>query len=149
MPDQKIIIGPSDFDSVESGFFNLLGFRLAEWDIDLAVLELEIGPQHLNRARVLHGGVLTAMIDTACGFAGCFCAIPGHQRKAVTLSLTTSFMGQASAGTIRVIGRKRASGRKIYVSNAEVVTASGELIALGEGTYRYRTGSENSRGQTA
>lgn len=144
MPDQKIIMDPGGFDSVESGFFNLLGFRLAEWNRDLAVVELEIGPQHLNRAKVLHGGVLTAMIDTACGFAGCFCTIPGHQRKAVTLSLTTSFIGQASAGTIRAIGRKRASGRKIYVSNAEVVAATGELIALGEGTYRYRRGSEES-----
>lgn len=132
---------------IDSGFFNHLGLRLVQWEEDLAVLELELGPEHLNRGKVLHGGVLTSMIDIACGFAGCFCPDPERIRKAVTLSLTTSFTGQTSAGTIRAIGRKRVGGRRIFTATAEVVSASGELLALGEGTYRYRRGSEAPAGE--
>jgi uncharacterized protein (TIGR00369 family) len=134
---------------IGSGFFDHLGIKLVQWDMDYALLEVEIGPQHLNRAKVLHGGVLTTLIDLACGLSGCYCAVPCHIRQAVTLSLTTSFTGQASAGIVRVEGRKRAGGRKIYVATAEVTNATGEIIAIGEGSYRYRSGSEEPVGQPA
>jgi uncharacterized protein (TIGR00369 family) len=134
---------------IESGFRGLVGFRLVEWRPDFAMLELKIGPQHLNRSKVLHGGVLTTLIDTVCGYAGCYCTVPGNARKAMTLSLTTSFTGQASTGTIRAIGRKRSGGRKIYVATAEVFNGKGELIALGESTQRYRSGSEPLEGSPA
>jgi len=42
-----------------SDFHELVGFRLIEWEAGYAVLELEIAPYHLNRSKVLHGGVLT------------------------------------------------------------------------------------------
>ncbi len=131
----------------ESGFFKLLDFRLVAWDEELAILELEVGPQHLNRAGVLHGGVLTSMIDIAGGFAGCYCPFPDRVRRAVTLSLTTSFSGQVTGGLVRAAGRKRAGGRKIFVATAEITDTSGAIIALGEGTYRYRSGSENPAGE--
>lgn len=131
----------------ESGFFRHMDFRLVAWDEDRAVLEMAIGPQHLNRAKVLHGGVLTSIIDIVCGFAGCYCAFPGRIRQAVTLSLTTSFTGQATGGLIRAVGCKRTGGRKIFVATVEVTDAAGAIIALGEGTYRYRLGSEDSAGE--
>jgi uncharacterized protein (TIGR00369 family) len=138
-----------DHKMIESGYFNHLDFQLVEWKPGFAVLEIEIGPQHLNRSKILHGGVLTAMIDTVCGFSGCHCSTPGHIRNAVTLSLTTSFTGQASSGIIRAEGRKRTRGRKIYVASAEVFNCADEIIAIGEATYRYRSGSEDSSGQPA
>lgn len=101
MADQKSSEEPPDSFTMENGFFNHLGFRLVTWEEDLAVLEFEIEPYHLNRALVLHGGVLTSIIDIACGFAGCFSLDPNRVRKTVTLSLTTSFTGQASFGIVR------------------------------------------------
>lgn len=133
-------------DDIESGFSNLIGYRLVEWDHGLAVLELTIAPQHLNRGGVLHGGVLTTMIDTVGGYAGNYCVAPGHVRKGVTLALTTTFVGQASSGLIRAVGRRRGGGRKIYISTMEVTNEGGDLIAIGEATYRYRSGSESIYG---
>ena len=144
---QENLVEHIDHSVIESGYFNHLDFRMVKWEQGLAVLELEIGPQHLNRSLTLHGGVLTAMIDTVCGFSGCYCPVPGHIRKAVTLSLTTSFTGQAASGIVRAVGHKRTRGRKIYVSSAEVLNVAGEIIAIGEATYRYRSGSEDSSGQ--
>jgi uncharacterized protein (TIGR00369 family) len=78
-----------------SGYQQAMGYRLAAWREGEAVLVMEIGPQHLNRARVVHGGVLASLIDTACGFAGTFAPVPGEQPKVSTLTLTTSFVAPA------------------------------------------------------
>lgn len=129
-----------------SGFQGLLGYRLAAWDDGHAVLELDVGPQHLNRAGVLHGGVLTTLLDTVMGFAGTWCPYPGRRRTTVTLSLSTAFTGQASSGTVRATARKAAGGTRIYTCTGEVAGPDGTVLALGQGTFRYRTGSEDPRG---
>lgn len=132
-----------------NAFFEYMGFQVSEWDSDYIVLTLHVGPQHLNLHGTLHGGVLTAMIDNACAMAGCYCPTPGHIRKALTLTLTTSFTGQASLGTIRALGRKRSGGRRIFVSTTEIIDENGNLIAIGEATNRYARGSELLHGVPA
>ncbi|HYD66756.1 PaaI family thioesterase [Azospirillum sp.] len=125
-----------DFDFV--GFNRLLGFRLAEWAPDHAVLEVEIRPELLNRSGILHGGVVASMIDAVGGFCGSYTGVAGTHRRVLTLSLTTSYIGQAVQGTVRATAKRRPGGRKIYVATVEVTNAEGEIIAVGEGTYRYR-----------
>jgi uncharacterized protein (TIGR00369 family) len=129
-----------------SGFQRTLQYRLAEWRPDEAVLTLDIKPFHLNRAGVVHGGVLATLLDTVGGFAGTYCTVPGNVRRGVTLSLTSTFLSQASSGTLRAVGRRRGGGRKIFMVTAEIFDGDGNLVALGEGTYRYRAGSEDPEG---
>ncbi len=130
----------------KAGFQELLGYRLAEWTDGMAILELEVDSRHGNRAGVVHGGVLATLIDTACGFSVTYCPYPDRVRRVLTLSLTTSFTGQVSQGLIRAIARKRAGGTKIVICSAEVLDSHGNLIAMGEGTFRYRSGSESLEG---
>jgi uncharacterized protein (TIGR00369 family) len=129
------------------GIQRLLGFRVTEWSEDRAVVELKLTADHLNRSGVVHGGVLTTLLDTALGFSGLYCPYPGRIRRAVTLSLTTSFTGQAREGVIRAIGTRRAGGRRIYNATGEVLDADGRILALGEGTFRLRSGSETLDGE--
>ena len=119
------------------GFNVLLGYRLAEWRDDFARLELVLEPKHLNRSGVVHGGVLATMLDVALGYAGVFSAEPGRLRRAVTLSLTTSFLGQAKSGVLNCVARRRGGGKTILMATGEVLDDSGTAIALGEGTFRY------------
>jgi uncharacterized protein (TIGR00369 family) len=132
--------------AVDSGFQALIGYRIVQWSEGLAIVELSIGPQHLNRSGVLHGGVLTTLIDTVCGYAGCYCAVPGRVRRAVTLSLTTNFTGQVGDGVLKAVGRKQTGGRRIFYCAGEVFDADGALVAMGQGTFRYRSGSESETG---
>lgn len=129
-----------------SGFQDLLDYHLVEWSEDRAVLELTVLPKHCNRAGLIHGGVLATLIDTSCGFAATYCPHPGRVRRCVTLQLTTSFTGQVRHGLIRAIGRKKAGGSRIVFCSSEILDANGKLIAMGEGTFRYRTGSESPEG---
>lgn len=110
------------------------------------MLELELRQYHLNLGGVIHGGVLTSLLDIACAQAGLYCPYPGRARRAVTLSLTTTFTGQASSGVIQVIGTLRSQGRRIFNSSGEVLDSEGKLLAMGEGTFRMRSGSEHPQG---
>src|SRR5260221_3895723 len=119
------------------GFNVLLGYRLAEWRADFARLELILEPKHLNRSGVVHGGVLATMLDVALGYAGVFSAEPRRLRRAVTLSLTTSFLGQAKSGVLNCVARRRGGGNTIFMATREVLDDSGTAIALGDGAVPY------------
>jgi uncharacterized protein (TIGR00369 family) len=119
------------------GFNVLLGYRLAEWRDDFARLELVLEPKHLNRSGVVHGGVLATMLDVTLGYAGVFSEEKGRVRRAVTLSMTTSFLGQAKTGVLSCLARRRGGGKTIFMATGEVLDEGGNLIALGEGTFRY------------
>lgn len=119
------------------GFRKLIDLKTVTLEVGCAVLELTISSGHLNSVGSLHGGVIATMIDHAGGMAGCLCKTTGSMRKAVTLSLTTSFLAPVSSGQVTATGRKRPGGKQIFVSTIEITDDSGRLIAVGEATYRY------------
>jgi len=119
------------------GFRKLIGLNATAVEDGYAVMELVIGAEHLNSQGALHGGIIATMIDHAGGIAGCLCKETGKMRKAVTVSLTTSFLAPTSSGKVTATGRKRPGGRRIFVSTTEIIDANGKLIAVGEATYRY------------
>ena len=75
-------------------FGQMLGFRVTEWRDGFVRMEMDIRPEHLNRSGVLHGGIVSALLDTACGYAGTWCRKKGNVRWAVTVNLTTNFTGR-------------------------------------------------------
>jgi uncharacterized protein (TIGR00369 family) len=135
-----------DLGERPSGFQDLLGYRFTQWSEGHAVVELEIGPQHLNRVGALHGGVIGTLLDTVMCFAATWCPYPGRRRTTVTLSLTTSFTGAATSGVVRAVGRKSGGGRRIYACTGEVLGPDGTVLAVGQGTFRYSPGSEVPEG---
>ncbi len=135
------------FNTPDIGAFGrMLGFRVSEWRDGFVRMEMDVRPEHLNRSGVLHGGIVSALLDTACGYAGTWCTKKGNLRWAVTVSLNTQFTGQARGGTLTTVGRKRGGGRKIYFASAEVLDESGQLLGFGDSVQRYRSGSEDPEG---
>ena len=128
------------------GFHNMLGYRQVSWEEDKAVIALDLRPEHLNLGGVIHGGVLSSLLDIVMAEAGTYCPHPGRMRKAITLTMTTTFTGQCSAGTIIVTGIKRAGGTRIFNSTGEIHDDRGNLLAIAEGTFRIRSGSEKPEG---
>jgi uncharacterized protein (TIGR00369 family) len=129
------------------GFHEVLGYRQAEWVEGRAVIEVDVQPHHINLAGVIHGGVLCSLLDVVMAQAGTYCPFPGRIRKAVTLSMTTTFTGQAGRETIRAVGVRRAGGSRIFNSSGEIFSADGRLLAMGEGTFRLRSGGEKPEGE--
>lgn len=128
------------------GYHELLGMHVVEWQQDRAVVELTIEPKHLNRSGNVHGGVLASMLDSALSLAGLHCDVPGNIRRGMTLSLTTTFVGPARQGVLRATGKLRGGGQKTYMTSGEIVDEKGNLVAMGEGSFRRRSGSESAEG---
>jgi len=131
-------------------YADLLGYRLVAWEPDRAEVELLLEERHLNRSGLMHGGVLTSLIDAACGYAGTHCSVPGNIRGALTLQLSTQFVSAGRRGRrLTARGRKTGGGRSVFFAAAEVRDDEGRLVGRGEGVFRYRRGSESSEGLPA
>lgn len=130
-----------------TGFAALVGYRIADWHWETAAVEMEVAEAHLNRSGILHGGVLTTLIDTACGYSGCFCDTPDHARRAMTLQLNTQFLAPAKAGQ-RLTARARTtgSGRSVFFADCTVHADDGTLIGRGDGVFKYTPGSGDPAG---
>lgn len=128
------------YQLMSTGYHDLIEYEHRQWRLGYSELTLAIQPKHLNFAGVLHGGVLSGLLDIACAQAGIY--FPDEQiiRRSVTLSLTTTFTGQCSGGVITAAASVKASGRRIYSSSGEIKDSDGNLLAFGEGTFRYRSG---------
>lgn len=131
-----------------SGFADLVDYRLTRWQTDEAEVQVTIGPQHLNRSGVLHGGVLCTILDAASGYAGCFLDVPGRRRRAFTLSLNTQFIATAAVGArLTCVARRTGGGRSVFFTGAEVRDEAGTLVARADGVFKYRGRSGEPDGE--
>ena len=125
---------------LHGGFADLVGYELVNWEDDLAEVGLTVATRHLNRSGVMHGGVLTTLVDTACGYSGCYTPPGETPRRAFTLTLTTNFIGTAQEGQ-RLTARARRSGggKSLFFAHCDVRDQDGRVIGSGQGTFKYIT----------
>jgi uncharacterized protein (TIGR00369 family) len=129
-----------------SGFRQLLGYRVTEWTDGAATVVLMIGPRHLNRTNIVHGGVVATLIDTAGAYSGTYCPTPGNVRRTITLALNTRFLEILDVGIIAARAKVREYTPDGFLADVEVFDQNGKLVASGDSTYRYKPGSENLEG---
>jgi len=134
------------FGDPGSGFADHVGHRLTDWRDGYARMELAVAGQHVNRHDRVHGGVILTILDDVGGRTGCFCPMPGHYRVSATISFTCNFLQPAKTAHLIAEGRMVKSGRRSYTALVELRDAEGNLIAVGQGAYRYASGSEKPEG---
>ncbi|MGH7434348.1 MAG: PaaI family thioesterase [Polyangiaceae bacterium] len=130
-----------------SPFADLLGFDLVERSDGRAVVECTVVPAHANTRGIAHGGIMSALMDTACGGAVAYQPSSGG-RPAVTLSLTVTYLHPAHVGErLRAVGfrcespaQPDASARtpRTISARVEVTSGSGVLLAVGLATMRLK-----------
>ena len=101
-------------------------------------------PEHGNNLGIAHGGLICTLLDVAMGTAArCTLGVP-----VMTLDMQASFLSPGR-GELSGEGRVLRAGRSILFCEAEIRTASGELVAKGSGVFkavRPRAGEEPSAG---
>lgn len=135
-----------DGSSAANRFRGLVGYTTKVWTENYGEIELLIGERHANSLGIVHGGVFATLLDAAMGHAVAWCRVPGNVRSAVTISLTTTFLAQAKAGTLTARGRVVGVAGRIATVSGEVVDASGAVCASGQGSFMYMPGSEHPDG---
>jgi len=114
-----------------------MGFELVEWRQGFCRYRVKLGPQHMNRQGAPHGGVVSALIDTAGMYAGNGNAA-GERLRAVTVSMSCNFIGAAKGNVLICDGRLLRAGRGTFFAEARLTDGlDGPLLATGQGAYKY------------
>lgn len=100
-------------------------------------LYLDIKPEHTNRARTVHGGVIATLLDVAVGSAAA--SVVDASELTVTASLNVDYIQSALAGDRLVAeGTVVKKGSRIVFAEAIVKTGSGEIVARGSAVLAIR-----------
>jgi uncharacterized protein (TIGR00369 family) len=104
--------------------------RFVHATADEVIAEVEIGPQHHQAYGIVHGGVLSGMIETVASVGAALAAMPRGQ-SVVGLENSTSFLTAVREGKLRATARPLARGRRTHVWEATVTDAEGRMVASG------------------
>jgi uncharacterized protein (TIGR00369 family) len=126
----------------QSGFRDMMGYRNTVWREGYAEIELELGPHHMNRLDIVHGGTYMAILDAALGHCTTWCSRPDHVRLCVTIGMTTSFLAAVKGGTITAIGQLEGVHDRVATARGRIIDANGQLLSTAQGSFRYPSGSE-------
>ena len=123
----------------ESSFSRLMGMTLVAREDGRAAVALTVDDRHLNTVGVAHGGILTSLMDTACGAAVSYQpSIDGM--PVMTVSLQASYLGAGFPGdTLTATAARRGRGRRVITCQVEVHNQRGEIVGVGLGTFRVRS----------
>ena len=109
-----------------------LGMQLREEGDPSAGIWFPVGPSAQNQAGLLHGGVVTTLLDTACYLALLPSLADGEH--AVTHDLTVSLLRPVAADKrVDVVGTVIRKGRTVAFLRAEA-TVDGEVVAAAQVT---------------
>lgn len=108
-------------------FSRLLGFRLVEATPDGATMQAEPTADHVNGGGILHGGYLTALLDSTTGWA-VHAALPQGVR-APHIQLSVQYVRMALPGTpLTCHARAIKAGRRVAAAEGEVLQ-DGKVVA--------------------
>jgi uncharacterized protein (TIGR00369 family) len=126
-------------------FHTYLGVEVERMEAGEAVAKLSLAPHHLNKRGVIHGGVLSALLDTALG-AAVISSIPKEWWCATT-SLSVQFLEGARGGVVTCTGRVLRRGKRVAFAGGEVHDEAGKLVAVAQGSWHlwpYRPETEGA-----
>jgi fumarylpyruvate hydrolase len=118
-------------------FNTFLGTQIALRKEGEVEATLVLGPHHLNRRGVVHGGVISALLDTALGGA-VISAMP-KEWWCATISLNVQFLEGVGEGRVTAVGRLRRRGQRVAFAEGEVLDDEGRVLATATGSWNLWT----------
>jgi len=116
-------------------FNQTMGVTVARWDPDGVVLELPYSDAFSAHAGILHGGAVSALIDTA----GAGAVLAGHDfnlgSRLATISMTVNYLGAARGDKVIAEAVCTRRGRTTHYAEVKVRLADGKLVAQGIAAY--------------
>ena len=119
--------------SVEHPLAEVLGLALESAGDGRAAVTLEAGQRHHNPNRVVHGGVLFSMVDTAMGAATVSVLPPGSACASIEVQLR--FLAPVTAGSLRAEARVLRAGSRVVQLEARLRDGDDRLVATASGSF--------------
>lgn len=112
------------------GFNTALGITFTDATLDEVMAEVVVGPEHLQPYGIVHGGVLSSLVETVASVGAALQTMP-EGRHVVGLENSTSFLRAARGGRLTARARPLFRGRRSHVWEVEVKGDDGETVAVG------------------
>jgi len=123
-----------------SSFSELLGFHLVSREDGAATVGVDVRAEHANTVGIAHGGLLSSLMDTACGAALAYQPSVGG-RGVTTVSFQVTYLGATFVGDrVTATARRRGGGRRLVTLVVDAQNQAGEPLAVGLCTLRIRSG---------
>ncbi|OYN91103.1 PaaI family thioesterase [Parenemella sanctibonifatiensis] len=114
-------------------FMKQLAMQVTDLTQTTITCTIAVDETHLGGANgAVHGGIITAWLDTAADFA----LIGTIGQPVPTIDFTVNFLRPAVLGDeLTLIGKVVRPGRTASIAEAELMGSNGKLLALGRGSY--------------
>lgn len=110
----------AELDRRGSGQFpGLVGLETVRIEENRVVMRLALRPEHQAPNGYLHGAVVVALADTACGY-GTLAHLPQGASGFTTIELKTNFLTTAREGVLVCVAKPLHLGRTTQVWDADV-----------------------------
>jgi len=114
-----------------------LGIRVGSIGTNQAILELPYNAELATIGDVVHGGAISALIDTAAMAAAWATDEVPDSVAGSTVSLSVNFAAAASGVDLRAEARVTKRGGRLSFCEVRVVDPEGTVVAHGIATYRF------------
>lgn len=109
----------------KTNILRFFGFRLMVAEPLHVVLRFRVQQHHLQVHRVVHGGVMATLADTAGGLATYMSVAPGT--RVATVEMKINFLEPIERGTVTADARVIRCGRNFSVVDCDVRDSAGKL----------------------
>jgi uncharacterized protein (TIGR00369 family) len=126
-------------------FNNLIGLKVESLDPEAPKLRFDMRPDLIGnpQRKILHGGVIAAVLDVAAGFAIHLAVLKqrvessqeAHFPSIGTIDLRVDYLRPGRGNHFIATGRVVRLGNRVAVAHMELVNDGGELIATGGAAY--------------
>ena len=128
-------------EEVTSPAWSWLGITVVGLGDSTALLEMTPTEDMANHAGFVHGGMISALADSAMGRS--LRTIKPGVARAMSFDLKLSFISPATVGEpLRASGRVVQAGRRIAVMECLVEAPEGRLVATASGTFAITRNKE-------
>lgn len=128
---------------MQASFWGYLGCEYVHADEQGATIRLKVQPHHLNTIGIVHGGVLSSLLDNAMGIAAC---IYKQEPHVVTGNLNVNFVQPMKGGILKVHAHVVHATRRLLTLQGSVSNEHGELGTIATGTFHVVTVQKSDKG---
>ena len=115
----------------QQAFMTMLGARLQRVALGEVAIALPFRSDLTQQNGFLHAGVVTSVVDSACGYAALSVMEPGAD--VLSVEFKVNLLAPAQGKEFLAVGRVVRSGRTLVVVSGELL-AGGTVLALMQGT---------------
>jgi len=114
-------------------FLDFLGIEPLGFIDENYVIQLKIQNHHLNIGGIVHGGVISSLLDTALS-RSYFKTLPEGGLPAATLELKVNFLSSCKFGSLKAYGRITHQTKRTALVEGHVEDDTGKLLAKASAT---------------